>query len=108
MSVGEIGEVVVTLLPYVNRLRAYSELGDYQRWHFNSIEDFEQAEALGRIKKPKQQPTKKTSQAGFVYLIKGGGFYKIGLTVKKPSIRHLQIAAKLPFKYRNYSRHCDI
>jgi hypothetical protein len=97
MSAEEIGEVVIALLPYAGRLRAYSALGTCQRDSFQSLEDFEQAVALGRIKKQKQQPPGKNRRAGCVYLISAGGFYKIGLTNKLP-IRHKQIGAKLPFK----------
>ena len=98
MSVEEIGKAVITLLPYVNRLQAYSYLGSYQRNIFESLEDFEQAEALGRVKKPKQQLPQRKPEAGLVYLIRGGGFYKIGLTTGKLPIRHKQISTKLPFK----------
>jgi hypothetical protein len=97
MSAEEIGEAVIALLPYVERFRAYLFLGGYQRGYFESLEDFEQAEALGEIPKPKKQPAEKIPQAGFVYLIKGGDFYKIGLTTKDPPIRHKQIGTKLPF-----------
>lgn len=98
MSAKEIGDVVLALAPYVKRLWAYSYLGPYQRDSFESIEDFEQAEALGRIEKPKKQSPGKIPKAGFVYLIKGGKFYKIGLTTGKLPVRHKQIGTKLPFK----------
>jgi Meiotically up-regulated gene 113 len=98
MTAEEIGDAVLDLVPYVERLWAYSYLGSYQRSSFESIEDFERAEALGRIEKPKKQSAKKISKAGFVYLIKGGKHYKIGLTTEPLPIRHKQIGTKLPFK----------
>ena len=98
MSAKEIGDMVLVLAPYAKRLWAYSYLGPHQRNFFESIEDFEQAEALGRIEKPKKQSPGKIPKAGFVYLIKGGKFYKIGLTTGKLPVRHKQIGAKLPFK----------
>jgi hypothetical protein len=98
MTAEEIGETVISLSPYAERLHAYVMLGPEQRAYFESLEDFEQAEALGRIKTPKQQIPQKKPQAGLVYLIRGGGFYKIGLTTDKLPIRHKQIGIKLPFK----------
>jgi len=54
MSAKEIGDVVLELVPHTERLWAYSYLGSYQRNSFESIEDFERAEALGKIEKPKK------------------------------------------------------
>jgi len=50
------------------------------------------------LRNQKKQSSGKISKAAFVYLIKGGKFYKIGLTNGKLPKRHKQIGTTLPFK----------
>ena len=97
MNPEEIGEAVAALRPYVNMFQSYL-LGTLHREYFDSLEDFEHAVAeQEKVEHQKREPAQTIQRAGVVYLIYGGGYYKIGLTTNLP-VRHKQIGAKLPFK----------
>jgi hypothetical protein len=83
-------DTLLELKPFLEKYAGASKNIDY------ALSIIEDTELYVGVRKPKIVKPK-AKRKGYVYLIAGGGYFKIGLT-SNLATRHKQIGSKLPFK----------